>query len=311
MKKGNSSKKAKKDKNESENPYTSLSLKRHYLETIQKFCDNNHISRDDFFSDLIELLVKPDMTFANLNDRYNNSQIVKMIQDKFLEIISILTKNYIDLQKRVEKNNENNLNLSKEVATNVLNVKKKEAVLDEQNFILNRGLVKSLIKKEDADILLNETLLAVEEFEKEQKEAQKKVIELKKEKQEEVVKEYIYIQGAVRVEPAIGYVTFQDRSRKVSNCRFPLAVKSDNSTSVIWHYIDLRPAVITAYKKDLLTEENIETFISKIRTGDSLTFKGYITDTNKEQAYVGFRATELIQHTPNPFYAEREKWLSA
>ncbi|MHB8261589.1 MAG: hypothetical protein ACYDCN_11780 [Bacteroidia bacterium] len=281
---------------DNKNPYTTLSLFRHHLTSIDLFVKNNHTTRDEFFDDLNSLLVEPNMSFSVLKERYDNMQMMQSIQQTLYEHISSTRKHENDVSKILETLIANNLKFSEDTTTKILEVKTKENVVNEQHFELSKAFISTVITDEEKVNTIFETAKHAYNESKKAQEAEK-AAELAKAKLKTNTKEDLTLVGLVSNAPKIGATL----NSKDLYCQFSLIENKGTSQEKFWKHVVLWEGSLTE-NLGLTTKESINAYFLKIKQGDLLKLTGIIYDgvmTRKDGSKftaATFGVTEILEH---------------
>jgi hypothetical protein len=279
------------------NVNTNISLRTKYLENIQIFCDNNHISRGDFFDELNTLLIKPGMSFAVLNDRYDNSQMVKKIADNHLDTISTLKRFEESFLKKIETNHANNFDFANENTNKILELKTKENLQIEEIYeYLKQYIISDKGAGKDEALKIFEKVKQTIEKAKEVDEA-KKIAENEKTKSM-VDSKSIVIEGHIYNKPF-------SSSTKDNTLYYIISIaeKMVNSSYKVWGNVLFMEGAYTQ-KLNLTSKEDIVSYFSNMKNKDFLKLrcqpvdKSFISEDGTTSMRKTYQVQEVLSHIP-------------
>ncbi|MHB8403409.1 MAG: hypothetical protein ACYDCN_15515 [Bacteroidia bacterium] len=195
-----------KKKNLSNRPVSSFQAGVESLKLFDKYCTSNGYKKKETFGKISEYLHKKNIPLSVfLNDKYELHQMNQAIIKNHAETTAVLKKFDNIFLGKLETNNTNNLDFLNKSQTLILEFASKESVesvISAQNFKLLRALINVDIEDNDAEILLRETLHAVEAAKKTL--SSKRMSEPKKAVEpENELKKSLFIEGRVRKKPNI------------------------------------------------------------------------------------------------------------
>jgi|GEM_PF-3491757 hypothetical protein len=276
------------DKQLRDGNFTTIKVSKNDLKLFDKYCKTQRKSKTDVLHEIISFLEQTNMPLSALkekNDLHNMNILIKNYHNHTTGVLKNFENNFLT---HLDTNNKDNLDFLHKTVNHILEFKTKENLISSQNFKLLRGLVSGLLEDKDANILLKETLSAIQEA-VQTKTAVTKITD----------KEPFILEGIVGQNPKI------EKSAKESKLYllFTLAQKSAGSSQAIWHNAVLWEGQLTK-QMQLNDEQAIKNYFSGIKTGDTLKLKGYDMEAKykdkdqKDITKATYVVTEVISHEP-------------
>jgi hypothetical protein len=265
--------------------FTTTKLSKHHLKLFSDYCKAQRSSKPDTLHSIISFLSETNMPLSALkekNDLHHMNILIKNYHNHTTGVLKNFENNFLT---HLDTNNKDNLDFLRKTVNHILEFKTKENLISTQNFKLLRGLVSGLLEDKDANILLKETLSAIQEAEQT--------------KASNTSKEPFVLEGIVGLNPIIEKSTKEQKLYLL----FTLAQKSVGNSQASWHNVVLWEGQLTQ-KLGLADEINTRNYFSGIKTGDKLKLKGYNTEgkyKDKEQKDIikaTYVVTEVISHEP-------------
>ncbi|MHB8259775.1 MAG: single stranded DNA-binding domain-containing protein [Bacteroidia bacterium] len=269
------------DKELREMNFTKTRVSKAHLKLFTQYCKEQQISKYDALHEIITFLYETKMPISALNIQ-NVTHLIKNYHNYTSGVLKNFENSFL---AQLDKNKEDNITFLQKSINLLLDFKTKENVTNTQNFKLLRALISTNVDDKDAKILLQETLLAVQDTEKT--------------KPVNTGKEPFILEGRVGQNPKIEQSTKEKKLYLI----FTLAQNSLINAQTSWHNVVLWEGALTQ-KLQLKDESAIKKYFSGIKTGDKLKLKGYNTEgkyKDKEQKNITkttYVVTDVISHIP-------------
>lgn len=278
------------DKELREMNFTKTRVSKAHLKLFTEYCKEQQISKYDALHEIITFLHETKMPISALNIQ-NVTHLVKNYHNYTAGVLKNFENSFL---AQLDKNKEDNISFLQKSINLLLDFKTKENVINAQNFKLLRALISTTIEEKDAKILLQETLLAVQQAE------QTKLLNTSKEP--------FVLEGRVGQNPKIEKSTKEKKLYLI----FTLAQNSVLNAQTTWHNVVLWEGTLTQ-KLRLKDETAIKNYFSGIKTGDKLKLKGYNTEgkykdkDQKDITKTTYVVTDVIGHIPKKLTEDDNK----